>query len=270
MQVEGSFRREIEVFAPIEAIALITDDEADQIRPTGIVNIDLSRLVCGQQQAARHLLLPPARQQQIALFAVGHAQVAMFHGIDQQFLQAVDRAAGVGTGQGENAGQLAPFFQTPELKQALAKKVERTLGDLHAFAQAAVFDDLLQRGADDRHQNFRLKRLGQVVIRAGIQPFANVFLILHGGFHDDRDVLQTRLALDGAQQRHAIHARHLAVEQDEIEGGIPVKQIPGNLTILAGHDLIAFRSQNVFDDGCDDKIIFNQQDARGFDHDFLS
>src|SRR5258706_2005252 len=103
--------------------------------------------------------------------------------------------------------------------RAIQAQVERTIVEQHP----GPHDDFL-----------RIERLGQEVVRAGGQAgYPGGTIDLRGQEHD-RDEAQTRIGLEGAAKREAVHPRHGDVEQDQVrlrrpdhlEGLQPVRRLP--------------------------------------------
>ena len=91
----------------------------------------------------------------------------------------------------------------------------------HNLATLGTRPGPAQHGADARQQLVGTERLGQVVVRAGVQPGDPVGLGGAGGEHDDRDLA---LPPQQAEQLEAVQTGHHDVEQDQV---VTAPQSPG-------------------------------------------
>jgi hypothetical protein len=129
------------------------------------------------------------------------------------------------------------------------------------FACRAIFG---QRTLDDCSQHLCRRRLGQVVARALGQAFDNVFLADVRGQHDHRQIIEAAVRRHPPQQRDAVQAGHLLVEQHQIETGwIAIYLLPGRQSVLGDVEHIAARLQHVLDYRANNGIVIDNKQVPG-------
>jgi hypothetical protein len=138
-------------------------------------------------------------------------------------------------------------FHQRERQRAIADpKFQRV--EVDGFSRERIFVVRLaqplgspQQAADAREQNRQLGRLGQVVVRAGGEPFQHVFRAPARGQHQHGHEL-----LRGAKLRYhgeAILSRQHHIEHDEIElgAGLPEQALEGAIPRIDDFGLEALR-----------------------------
>ncbi len=105
-----------------------------------------------------------------------------------------------------------------ELGRALRLEPAQRLGDRRPLPQLALEQPHPRRlapqlRADPSDELVDLDGLDEVVVRAGLQAPDTVGDLGRAGDEDDRQRPRRRPGADGAQDREAVHARHLAVQQ---------------------------------------------------------
>ena len=112
--------------------------------------------------------------------------------------------------------------------------------------QLAVAAVIVDRGTHDGAQHVNVVGLGEVVVGAGADPLQDLLALGQGRLQDDRQHAQPLVVLHSRQQGKARHARHRAIEENDIEAqriaqqflprldsvrrrlhGVPVLQIGG-------------------------------------------
>ena len=184
----------------------------------------------------------------------------MLDRIDQEFRVAGDRACRVHAGIGQQQRQVSCLRQgsATELSPPQEIQVARLAAD--QLAQFTFLAKLSQCVGDHDPQHVFRRRLGQIVAGALGQSPDNVFLAIIAGQHDHRKILETAVDLHPLQQRNAVQARHLLVEQHQIEAGwIAIYLLPGRQPVLGGVEHIATGFEHVLDYCPDNCVVINDQ-----------
>ena len=117
-----------------------------------------------------------------------------------------------------------PELGRPEIDAALScadpvsRRVEAQPGELDGVV-GALRRPPAQHRLDPREQLARRERLGQVVVRADLQPGELVGFARSRGQHDDRDVAGAPVAAQAAREREARLAGQHPVEQHHVGKG---------------------------------------------------
>ena len=213
----------------------------------------------GAGETAFHLVFPVHLLPQPRLVGIGDAQIAVLDGIDQQFRQAQAGGIRIAAQARQRRGQLTRFVERVEGKFAVTHHRHHALQFGAGLAQTLTFGHVVQHVAHQRHQRLRLVGLGQIIVGAGLQPFAHIGLTGSGGLHDHRHAGPGRIGLHLAQQAHAIKARHHAVEHDQV---VTLRRHPlQRLEAIGGCiNFVALLGQRFFDDKqVNFFIIYSQQ-----------
>ena len=66
-------------------------------------------------------------------------------------------------------------------------------------------------------QDNRVERLGNVILRAGLDATDRAVNLVQGGKHDDRQMAELGIGLDELEGMKAVQLGHDDVEQDQVE-----------------------------------------------------
>ena len=113
-----------------------------------------------------------------------------------------------------------------------------------------------QHRLDALHHQALRERLGDVVVGAHLEAEQLVDLLVLGGEEDHRHV---GLLAQAAQQLHAVHARHLDVEDRQV-GGLLAQRLEGGGAVAIGAHLVALRLQRHAERGEDVALVVDQSD----------
>ena len=115
-----------------------------------------------------------------------------------------------------------------------------------------------QRDADPREELFRAERLGDVVVRAGVQRVDLVGLGAPGRQHDDR---HGPPVADQTAHLDAVHVRQPEVEDDEI-GAVALDAAEGRAARHGGRHLVAARPQQRRHGRENPRLVVDDQDLQ--------
>ena len=125
--------------------------------------------------------------------------------------------------------------------------------------------DAAQNGFDALHDQALRERLGDIVVGAHLEAEQFVDLFVLGGQEDDR---HRRLLAHATQKLHAVHARHLDIEDAEI-GRVFGQGFERRDAIAVGPDLVAFGFERQAQGRQDVALVVDQSDRAFLFHLFL-
>ena len=131
------------------------------------------------------------------------------------------------------------------------------------FGRRAVLGlQAAQDGAHALDDEALRERLGDVVVGAHLESEQLVDLLVLRGEEDDGHV---GLLAHAAQQLHAVHARHLDIEDAEI-GRILGQRLERGRAVAVGPDLVAFGLERHAERGQDVALVVDERDRALFFH----
>ena len=110
-----------------------------------------------------------------------------------------------------------------------------------------------QNVGDARRQFPPVKRLGDVVVGAGLEAAQSIGIVAECGKHDDADIEPPPQFGNGVEP---IAGRHGAVEQDEIDGFLAQNPFHG-VRVLGGEDAAILVLQKLHEHGADIVVVVN-------------
>jgi hypothetical protein len=141
-------------------------------------------------------------------------------------------------------------------------------GDLLGVDEGlAALEELLeghrraQRVADAVRQQRHVEGLGDEVGGAAEIGFVDGFLVVEGGQHHDRQVLEARVGAQPAAGFVAAHAGHDHVEQDHLRHEAVGQHLQRHLGRFCGLDDETLRRQHRLGDHAGDGLVIDDEDA---------
>src|ERR1044071_3122991 len=261
--VEGARGIDVEVALPVEAAAAVAHGEADLAALALEAHLGRSPGVLRHRQAPLDLRLPLRVRAQLRLLVVGDAEVSVLDGVDEELGQADDGGLGIGTRFGEDGAEVAGLVDGAVAEDRVLREAERLHAALELRLQSPDLAVVRRRGAHDHAQQLGVVRLGEGVVRAGVDAFAHVLAADAAGLQDDGDGAAARVGLEARQELEAVHARHGAVEEDDVEfPRVALEHLP-RLDAVAGEgDVGGQRMQMRLQECAVESVVLDDEDAR--------
>jgi len=117
-----------------------------------------------------------------------------------------------------------------------------------------------QQRAGTRNELANAERLGEIVIRAALEPEHLVAFFAPRRQHQDRHILVRSFAPDRATNRNAIDTRQHQIEDDQIER-IGVRAHERVLAVTDSFDLQAFEAEVELDQLADMRFVFDDENS---------
>lgn len=134
------------------------------------------------------------------------------------------------------------------------------LGNRHGITAVA---SQFQLGANSQPQQFGIHRLGDVIGDAEPDSACLVRRLGQRGDKDDRNPGRSRIGLQLAEHRIAVHARHFDVEQNQVGLVLPSRELERLLSARGGDNRIAV-AQDVHERMQILVRVIDDEDARAF------
>ncbi len=197
------------------------------------------------------------------LLLVGDAEISVLDGVDEELHETDDGGLGVGAGPREHGAEVARFVDGAEGEDRGLHERERLRAAVELRLQAADLVVVRGRGADDHPQHVGVVRLGEVVVRAGVDPLEHLLAADAAGLQDDRDGAAARIGLEARQELEAVHARHGAVEEDDVVlRGVAVEHLPRLDAVVRERDLGGQTMQMRLQKRAVEGVVLDYQDPR--------
>ena len=159
-----------------------------------------------------------------------------------------------------------PVFGRPELQRmaaaddAVRHRIEHDIADFDRLAGEGGADAPHHR-RHPRHQLARGKRLGEIVVGAGVEAADAIILGLARGQHDDRDMRSRLVAAQAAAHLDPAGALDHPVEDDEI-GRVLGRQHQRLVAVGRGADVVTLVTKTVIEQFQQRRIVLDEKQFR--------